>query len=54
MVNIITDPHHWNADPNPAFHFIADPDAACHFNADPDSDPAPQQIDGKETAIIGL
>ncbi len=32
----IVDPHHFNADPDPAFHFNADPDPAFHFNADPD------------------
>ncbi len=37
------DPHHFNADPDPAFHFNADPDPIFHFNADPD--PAPHQID---------
>ncbi len=31
----VSDPHHFSADPNPAFH----------FNADPDPDPAPNQGD---------
>jgi hypothetical protein len=33
-----SDPHHFNADPDPAFHFNADPDSdpALHFNEDPD------------------
>jgi hypothetical protein len=47
------DPHHFNADPDPAFRFNADPDPAFHFNADPDPafhfnaepDPAPHQSD---------
>jgi len=29
----VADPHHFDADPDPAFHFDADPDA------DPDPDP---------------
>ncbi len=33
---IVADPHHIDADPDPAFHFDADPDPAFHFNADPD------------------
>ncbi len=44
----VTDPHHFNADPDPAFHLNADPDLAFHLNADPDlaflssnADPAP-------------
>jgi|688.fasta_scaffold1006276_2 hypothetical protein len=32
----VADPHHFNADTDPAFH----------FNADPDLDPAPLQSDG--------
>ncbi len=30
------DPHHFNAEPDPAFHFNADPDPAFHINPDPD------------------
>jgi hypothetical protein len=32
------DPHHINADPDPAFHFnaVLDPEPAFHLNADPD------------------
>jgi hypothetical protein len=49
----VADPHHFNADPNPAFHLNADPDSAFHLNADPDPafhfnadpDPAPLQSD---------
>jgi hypothetical protein len=49
----VADPHHLNADPNPAFQFNADPDPAFHFNedpdphftADPDLHPAPHQSD---------
>jgi hypothetical protein len=42
-----SDPHHFNADPDPALHFNEDPDPAFHFNADKDpslhftSDPDP-------------
>ncbi len=36
LSNRVADPHHFNADPDPAFHFNADPDLAFHFNADPD------------------
>jgi hypothetical protein len=32
----VADPHHLDADPDPACHFDADPDPACHFDADPD------------------
>ncbi len=28
----VADPHHFNADPDPAFHFNADPDPAPHQN----------------------
>ncbi len=28
----VADPHHFNADPNPAFQFIADPDPAFRFD----------------------
>jgi hypothetical protein len=28
----VADPHHFNADPNPAFHFNADPDPAFRFD----------------------
>jgi len=38
-----SDPHHFNADPDPACYFIADLDPAFHFNAD--SDLAPHQGD---------
>jgi hypothetical protein len=30
----VSDPHHFNADPDPDFHCSADP--ALHFNSDPD------------------
>jgi hypothetical protein len=33
------------ADPRP-HHFNADPDLAFHLNADPDPDPAPHQVLG--------
>jgi hypothetical protein len=36
---MVADPHHFNGDPDPAFHFNVVPD--------PDPDPAPQQSDGK-------
>jgi hypothetical protein len=37
------DPHHFDADPDPACHFDADLDPACKSDADPDpySDPDP-------------
>jgi hypothetical protein len=31
------DPHHLDADPDPACNFGADPDPIFHFDADPDS-----------------
>jgi hypothetical protein len=40
----IADPHHFNADPDPAFHIDADPDPASHFNEDPN--PASLQVMG--------
>ncbi len=40
----VADPHHFNADPDPAFHFNGDPYPAFHFSADPD--PAPHQVLG--------
>jgi hypothetical protein len=42
-MDMIADPHHFNAVPKPAFHFNADPDPdpAFHFNANPD--PAPHR-----------
>jgi hypothetical protein len=37
----VADPHHIDADPDPACRFDADPDPdpACHFDANPDPDP---------------
>ncbi len=37
----VADPHHVDADPDPACRFDADPDPdpACHFDANPDPDP---------------
>ncbi len=37
----VADPHHFHADPDPAFHCNADPDLdpPFHFNADPNPDP---------------
>jgi hypothetical protein len=32
----VTDPHHFDADPDPACHFDADPDPTFHFDADTD------------------
>jgi hypothetical protein len=45
VMDMIADPRHFNADPDPAFHFNADPDPdpAFHFNADPD--PVPHRCD---------
>jgi hypothetical protein len=36
MSTSVADPHHIDANPDPACHFDADPDPACHFDADPD------------------
>ncbi len=38
----VADPHHIDADPDPACHFDADPDSdpTLHFNAGPDSNPS--------------
>jgi hypothetical protein len=32
----VADPHHADANPDPACHFDADPDPTFHFDADPD------------------
>jgi hypothetical protein len=39
-LNSVANPHHINADPDPACHFNedADPDPAFHFDAVPDLD----------------
>jgi hypothetical protein len=39
----VSDPHHFNADPDPAYHLNADLDPAFHFNAVPDPNPAPHE-----------
>jgi hypothetical protein len=46
-MDMIADPHHFNADPDRAFHFKADPDPdpSFHFNLDPDPNPAPHRSD---------
>ncbi len=40
----VADPHHFDADPDPACHFGADPDPdpVCYFDvvSDPDLDPS--------------
>jgi hypothetical protein len=33
---MVADPHHLNADQDPAFHFNANPDLTFHYDADPD------------------
>jgi hypothetical protein len=35
----VADPHHFDADPDPAFHIDANPDPnpTCHSDADPDA-----------------
>ncbi len=40
-MNSVADPHHVDADPDPACHFDADaePDPTFHFHAVPDPDP---------------
>ncbi len=35
------DPHHFDADPDPACHFDSDLDPTFHFDADPDPDMEP-------------
>jgi hypothetical protein len=47
-----SDPHHFNADPDPAFHFNADPDSypALHFNQDPYA--APHQGDANLRPLL--
>ncbi len=39
----VADPHHFNADPDPAFYFDADPDPASKNNKDPDLQPFQQK-----------
>jgi hypothetical protein len=39
LLSRVEDPHHFNADSDPAFHLNADPDPAFHFNADLDPGP---------------
>jgi hypothetical protein len=39
IMTSVADPHHFDADPNPAFHFDADPDPTFHSDADPETDP---------------
>jgi hypothetical protein len=38
----VADPHHVDADPDPAFHFDADPDLTFLSFADPGPDPTTQ------------
>ncbi len=40
MSTSVGDPHHVDANPDPAYRFDANPDPACYFDADPDPDPA--------------
>jgi hypothetical protein len=40
----VADPHHFNADSDPAFRVNADPDPAYNLNADPGPDPDPVHI----------
>ncbi len=48
----VSDPHHFNADPDPAFHFNADPDLVFHVNVDPDLDPDPHQGDANLRPLV--
>ncbi len=56
----VADPHHINADPNPAFHDKSDPDPAVHYKSDPDpavhfnadTDPVPHQSDGNLRPLV--
>jgi hypothetical protein len=41
--SMVADPHHFYADPDPAFHFNADPKPAFCFITDPN--PAPHEND---------
>jgi hypothetical protein len=36
FINSLADPHHIDADSDPACHFDADPDISFHIDADPD------------------
>jgi hypothetical protein len=36
FINSVADPHHVDANPDPACHSDADPDLTFHFDADPD------------------
>jgi hypothetical protein len=47
-------PHHFSADPDPAFHLNAntDPDSEIHFKADPVPDPAFHQSDANLRPLI--
>ena len=49
------DPHHFEADPDPACHFDVDPDPTFHFDADPDlsSQIKPQNL-GSYSIHLGL
>ncbi len=35
LFSSVADPHHFDADPDPACHLDADPDPARHFDLDP-------------------
>jgi hypothetical protein len=35
MSTSVADPHHVDANPDPAYHFDANTYPACHFDADP-------------------
>jgi hypothetical protein len=52
LISRVADPHHFLADPDPAFYFKSgrDPDPAFCFNADPDS--APHQSDGSLRGLV--
>ncbi len=40
-MSIVADPHHLDADPDPAFHFDVDADPDPTFHSDADADPNP-------------
>ncbi len=46
----VPDPHHVDADPDPAFHFSADADLDFHFDAD--MDPAPYPSDANLRPLV--
>ncbi len=46
LLGRVADPHHFSADPDPAFRLNADSDSTLYLNADPNSDFVLLQCDG--------